>query len=207
MNVCFKGKFKLTSPYGERTLNGVKSFHNGYDLVGISDTTVRAPFDGVVKTSTIVTDKSNLTWQWGNYVRIDTQDGYSVYLCHLKSRNVKKGQTVRKGDVIGIMGNTGYSFGAHTHFEIRKTATNKAVNPSELSGIPNKTGTYESEESEKLTKKLESGNDIVWQLMNRKDKIEITEPQRAIKALDKAKDSAEFLPLYWIIYKLVNGNG
>ena len=57
------------------------------------------------------------------------------------------------------------------------------------------------------TQKLESGNDIVWQLMNGKPKIEITEPERAIKALDKAKDNSEYNSLYWIIYKMVNGNG
>lgn len=56
-------------------------------------------------------------------------------------------------------------------------------------------------------KKLESGNDIVWELMNGKHKIEITEVQRAVKALDKAKNNPEFMSLYWILYKLVNGNG
>lgn len=60
---------------------------------------------------------------------------------------------------------------------------------------------------EKATKKLESGNDIVWELMNGKHKIEITEVQRAVKALDKAKSNPEFMSLYWILYKLVNGNG
>ena len=56
-------------------------------------------------------------------------------------------------------------------------------------------------------KKLESGNDIVWELMNGKHKIEISEVQRAVNALDKAKNNPEFMSLYWILYKLVNGNG
>lgn len=56
-------------------------------------------------------------------------------------------------------------------------------------------------------KKLESGNDIVWELMNGKHKIKINEVERAVKALDKAKDNEEFMSLYWIIYKVVNGNG
>lgn len=51
---------------------------------------------------------------------------------------------------------------------------------------------------------LESGNDIVWELMNGKHKIEITEVQRAIKAIDDAKKNANFSSLYWILYKLVN---
>lgn len=53
--------------------------------------------------------------------------------------------------------------------------------------------------------KLESGNDIVWELTNGKHKIEITEVKRAIEALDKAKTNTEFASLYWIIYKIVNG--
>lgn len=53
-------------------------------------------------------------------------------------------------------------------------------------------------------KMLETGNDIVWELMNGKHKIEITEVERAIKSIDKAKKSAEFSSLYWILYKLVN---
>ena len=63
--------------------------------------------------------------------------------------------------------------------------------------------TYERAEK----KMLESGNDIIWQLMNGKHKIEITEVDRAVKALDKAKKDTEFCSLYWILYKLVNGNG
>ena len=57
------------------------------------------------------------------------------------------------------------------------------------------------------TKKLESGNDIVWELMNGKHKIEISEVARAVNALDKAKTNPEYMSLYWILYKLVNGNG
>ena len=52
--------------------------------------------------------------------------------------------------------------------------------------------------------KLESGNDIVYELMNGQYKIDINDVQRAIKALDKAKKDEEYLPLYWMIYKIVN---
>ena len=51
---------------------------------------------------------------------------------------------------------------------------------------------------------LETGNDIVWELMNGAPNIEITEVERAIEALDKAKTNTEFASLYWIIYKIVN---
>lgn len=61
--------------------------------------------------------------------------------------------------------------------------------------------------TENVTSKLETGNDIVWELMNGKYKIEISEVRRAVNALDKAKSNPDFMPLYWILYKLVNGNG
>lgn len=56
------------------------------------------------------------------------------------------------------------------------------------------------------TKKLETGNDIIWELMNGKHKVEINEVQRAVKAVDGAKNNEEFCSLYWILYKLVNRN-
>jgi N-acetylmuramoyl-L-alanine amidase CwlA len=55
-------------------------------------------------------------------------------------------------------------------------------------------------------KKLETGNDIIWELMNGKHKVKIGDVKRAVVALDKAKNSQEYMSLYWILYKLVNGN-
>ena len=53
-------------------------------------------------------------------------------------------------------------------------------------------------------KMLETGNDIVWELMNGNHKITINDPAKAIKAIDEAKNHPEFLSLYWIIHKIVN---
>ncbi len=64
---------------------------------------------------------------------------------------------------------------------------------------------YISYEKEKQTK-LETGNDIVWELINGKHKIEIKEVSKAVKAIDEARKSLVFSSLYWILYKLVNGN-
>lgn len=134
-------KFKVTSPYGQRTLNGESQFHSGVDLVGDGTKAVCSVCDGTVIQSRIVTDKSNLTWQWGNYVSVQASDGTVIYYCHLDSRAVKAGDKVKKGQRLGIMGNTGYSFGAHLHFEVRKN--NKAINAAEYLGIPNKPGKYD----------------------------------------------------------------
>lgn len=133
-------KYKMTSPYGQRTLNGKSEFHSGVDLVGDGTKAVCSVCDGTVIQSRIVTDKSNLTWQWGNYVAVKASDGTVIYYCHMDSRAVKAGEKVKKGQRLGIMGNTGYSFGAHLHFEVRRN--NKAINAADYLGIPNKTGKY-----------------------------------------------------------------
>lgn len=206
MDFVFKGDFKCTSGYRLPERRG----HNGGDYVALEDKTIYAPCDGVIGSSTIVTNKSNKTWEWGNYVRLDTADSkYSQFFCHLASRSVTKGQKVKKGDKLGIMGSTGKSTGPHLHLEIRLKGTSTTVDPFEFFGIPNKVfKSYEAiSKKETTTQRLESGNDIVWQLMNGTPKIDISEPERAIKALDKAKNDAEFMSLYWIIYKVVNGNG
>ena len=56
-------------------------------------------------------------------------------------------------------------------------------------------------------KKFETGKDIVQELMNGKYKLEILDVDLAVNALNKAKKNSEFMSLYWILYKLVNGNG
>lgn len=141
MNLPYKsGKVTLTSHFGWRTLNGSRDYHKGVDLSG-TDKTLVAPCDGVIGSSTIITDKSNLTWQWGNYIRIDTADGLKIFMCHMAARKVKVGQKVKAGDVVGIEGNTGYSFGSHCHFEVRKNG--ESVDPTPYLGIPNEWGQYD----------------------------------------------------------------
>ena len=143
MRIPYKGQAcSVSSPFGNRILNGKQEFHSGIDLVGLDgDVQLVAPCSGVVAVSTIVPQNSgNITWQWGNYVRIDTDDGYSVYMCHMDSRIAQVGQRVIYGTPVGIQGNTGYSFGSHCHFEVRRNGT--SLNPAPLLGINNKIGNY-----------------------------------------------------------------
>lgn len=137
------GKAELTSRYGMRTLNGVTAMHKGYDLVGVDSKDVVAVEGGTVVCSRIITDKSNLTWEWGNYVIIRTASGKYHYYCHLAYRSVSAGQTVKAGDKLGVMGNTGYSFGEHLHFEARQSDGTTTIDPETVLGIPNAAGTYE----------------------------------------------------------------
>ena len=136
--LLFKGRNRITSGYRLPD----RPDHNGLDIVGDDSTDVLCPVAGTVKSSTIITDKSNSTWEWGNYVRVDDADGNRLFFCHLDSRAVKVGQKVNPGDRLGVMGNTGYSFGAHTHFEVRKSDGKTTLDPAAYLGIPNARGTY-----------------------------------------------------------------
>lgn len=140
-------RVRLTSGYGSRVLDGKTSFHAGYDLVGIGAHQVTAAIGGKVAVSRIVTDKSNRTWEWGNYVCVHGDDGRYYYYCHLASRAVQKGATVRAGDVLGVMGSTGYAFGAHLHFEVREADGKTTVSPEAVLGIPNREGVYTAEKA------------------------------------------------------------
>lgn len=149
------GEFKITSIYGYRTLAGVNAFHSGIDCVGISSKKVCAVAPGKVVVSQIVTDKKNPTWEWGNYIAVAGNDGKIIYYCHMSERIAKVGDKVEVGDVLGIEGNTGYSFGSHLHLEVRNGS--KHINAADYIGVPNKAGTYQSEEEdEEMRERIEA---------------------------------------------------
>lgn len=136
------GKFLAVSPYGSRTdpITGQRNiWHSGMDLVGLDAKEIRAPVNGTVLRSRMVTDRTNRTWEWGNYVSIAGDDGYTYYLCHLSERRANQGERVRAGQIIGIEGSTGRSTGSHLHFEVRNSS-GTAVDPSAILGIPNEAG-------------------------------------------------------------------
>lgn len=145
MNSPYKGKFIVTQQYKG-------SAHDGLDIVGIDSKNIYSTVDGKVEyagwESVINHNKG-----FGRYVRIKkngSQDRY--YFGHLSSIKVKKGQTVKSGDLIGIEGNTGYSFGSHCHYCIRGDSSKAKIRDvSEISGIPNKIGTYKSETQKEKT--------------------------------------------------------
>ena len=144
--MIFKGRNQIPYAYGcyGYTRGGGATWHGGQDIVGLDDVRVRALRGGKVIRSRIVTDHSNLTWEWGNYVTIRTECGEQDIYAHLDSRAVVAGQTVRAGDVIGIMGSTGNAAGGykHTHYERRKADGKTAIDPSAVSGCANKAGVY-----------------------------------------------------------------
>ncbi len=134
---------------------GYKSSHKANDMVAIKSKkktidNVVAHTDGkVIAIATGHKNKKGSTGidSYGNYVQIQHSNGYTTLYAHLDSVYVKVGQTVKKGQKIGVMGNTGNSYGAHLHFEVRKTsAYSSLIDPTPYinSNLPNieKTVTY-----------------------------------------------------------------
>lgn len=136
----YSGKFKIASGYGYRTdpIKGEYSFHSGLDLVSLESKNVICVEGGVVLRSRIVTDPTNKTSEWGNYISIQSNENKIYYYCHLSERLVSAGDKVNAGDVIGIEGSTGRSTGSHLHFEVRINST--PTDPSPLLDIPNQVG-------------------------------------------------------------------
>jgi len=127
--VLKNGKCEVSQKY-----KGAK--HNGIDLVGAGYTldNVVAHSDGVVVG--LVNNCNRNTSKtgeriYGNYVKIKHDNGMYTFYAHLKygSVAVSLNQRVEKGQVLGAMGNTGYSFGAHLHFEVRN-ANNVQIDPT-----------------------------------------------------------------------------
>ena len=140
MQLPYQGEVRISSPFGWRMLCGKRVYHNGVDLVG-TDKTVRAVVGGVVGQSIIITDPANRTSEWGNYVRIEGEDGRLYYYCHLSKRIVSRGDKVSVGDVLGIEGSTGKSTGSHLHLEVRENG--KSIDPTAILGIKNIVGTVQ----------------------------------------------------------------
>lgn len=151
----FKGKFKITSPRGDRILRGKKQYHKGIDLVGLDNINIYAIADGKVET---LYEKNG----FGYYVRQKMADGRRIYYGHMKEFKVSNGTYVKKGDLIGVMGATGDATGPHLHLEIRPAGwTSSSLDISEFTQIPNAVGTYEAKES----KNEYSEDDTVEMLM------------------------------------------
>lgn len=125
------GDFKLTSKVGNRTspIPGASSNHAGVDLAIPVGYRVYAVGDGIVE---LAGWQNNAVRQgpgsgYGMRIRILHEGGYQSLYAHLSRIDVKVGQKVKAGDVIGLSGNSGNSSGPHLHFETR--ANHKIMDP------------------------------------------------------------------------------
>ena len=82
MSKLYEGEYKITSPFGPRNLYGDTRPHKGIDCVGLTSKNVLAVCDATVVSSQIILDKTNATWEWGNYIKLDDGHGYFPHYCH-----------------------------------------------------------------------------------------------------------------------------
>ncbi len=117
----------ISSGFGPRRdpINGKRAVHEGIDIAGRSGTEVVAAAAGVVVWS-------GSRWGLGNAVEVNHGNGYSTLYAHNEKNLVKVGETVKKGQVIALLGSSGRSSGPHVHFEVRRNG--KAVNPAKSLG-------------------------------------------------------------------------
>lgn len=111
--VVYKG---VTSKYGYRIHPTVKTreFHRGTDLRAKMRTEIHATADGVIEYA-----GNHKASGYGRLIILDHNYGFKTYFGHLNKISVKAGEYVKKGDLLGLSGNTGMSNGPHLHYEVR----------------------------------------------------------------------------------------
>jgi murein DD-endopeptidase MepM/ murein hydrolase activator NlpD len=115
---------RIASGFGWRTdpIYKTQRFHEGLDFSAPEGTEIYATGDGVVTTV------KNSTIGYGKHISINHGFGYITVYAHMSKFNVKQGQKVKRGDIIGYVGNTGKSTGPHLHYEVR--IKDKPVDPA-----------------------------------------------------------------------------
>jgi murein DD-endopeptidase MepM/ murein hydrolase activator NlpD len=115
----------LTGYFGGRPdpFTGERAFHQGLDISTAKGQPVYATANGTVESAAY-------TGEYGNLIVVRHDFGLSTRYGHLSKFKVRPGQTVNRGDVIGLVGSTGRSTGAHLHYEV--LANGKLINPLPL---------------------------------------------------------------------------
>ncbi|MDA9339952.1 M23 family metallopeptidase [Polaribacter sp.] len=98
----------------------IRKFHKGMDFTAPKGTPIYASGNGKVI-------RSSRSATYGKVVYIDHGYGYRTIYAHMSKIKAKRGQNVKRGDLIGYVGNTGRSVSAHLHYEVHKNG--KALNP------------------------------------------------------------------------------
>ncbi|MBK6343708.1 MAG: peptidoglycan DD-metalloendopeptidase family protein [Flavobacteriales bacterium] len=95
-------------------IHKIMKFHAGMDFTAKTGTPIHATGDGVVVYAEYGTNG------YGMHVIVDHGFDYQTLYAHLSKLEVRKGQRVKRGDVVGLVGNTGLSVGPHLHYEVHK---------------------------------------------------------------------------------------
>lgn len=114
---------RMASGYGWRTdpFTKARKFHHGMDFTAPTGTPIYATGDGKVIRA------DNKATGYGNHIVIDHGFGYETLYAHLHKYNIRAGQQVKRGDIIGFIGSTGRSQAPHLHYEVIKDG--ERINP------------------------------------------------------------------------------
>ncbi len=123
----FDVHYVVTSEFGWRKLWGMDDFHLGIDLACAANTAIYAANAGKVL-------ESAYHYSYGHYVLIDHGGGKATLYAHMNERWVSTGDSVKKGQQIGLVGTTGSSSGNHLHFEVREGGS--VQNPRNYINLP-----------------------------------------------------------------------
>ncbi|PQJ79596.1 M23 family metallopeptidase [Polaribacter porphyrae] len=117
-----KGDFYVASGFKMRMhpILKINKFHKGMDFTAPKGTPVYASGNGKIH-------RAQRSSTFGNVIYIDHNYGYKTIYAHLSKMVVKRGESVKRGDLIGYVGNTGLSVASHLHYEVHKN--DRAVNP------------------------------------------------------------------------------
>lgn len=129
--------YTRTQGYGKTTFshNYATGTHNGIDFVAQGSQNILAAADGKIKAT------GNMgRYGYGRWAAVDHGNGLVTLYGHMSSVKVSKGDKLDQGDKIGVMGNTGFSTGAHVHFSVFAESTFDIVESSSVSGIYIPTG-------------------------------------------------------------------
>jgi len=123
MPVANEDLTRVASGYGMRLhpILKINMMHTGMDFTAPTGTEIHVTGDGVIEE--VKSKRSG----YGKYVVVNHGYGYQTLYAHLHRINVRVGQKIKRGDVIGLVGNTGRSTGPHLHYEVIKDG-NK-INP------------------------------------------------------------------------------
>jgi murein DD-endopeptidase MepM/ murein hydrolase activator NlpD len=123
----------LSSSMGNRSdpFTGEKDFHPGLDISADKGDPVYATADGTVV-------NASAAGNYGNLVVLDHGFGLETRYGHLSAFKVKAGQTVKRGDLLGLVGSTGRATSSHLHYEVR--ANGRILNPLQLLLNPRRNG-------------------------------------------------------------------
>ncbi|MDD5083389.1 MAG: peptidoglycan DD-metalloendopeptidase family protein [Candidatus Moranbacteria bacterium] len=123
--------------YGKATWTKQYSFHNGIDFSDSTGTPIIAAGDGKV-----LATGNNGKYAYGKWIAIDHGNGLVTMYGHLSVQKVSKGESVKRGGVIGLMGNTGFSTGPHVHFSVFAKNSFDIVPSTKVSGLMLPTGAH-----------------------------------------------------------------